>query len=57
MFLVDAGLGGCWTWWMLDLVDAVICVNSRSLHGDIERNDVSSNSAMMVELSMRKREQ
>jgi len=50
MFLVDAGLGGCWTWWMLDLVDAVICVDSRSLHGDIERNDVSSNSAMMVEL-------
>jgi fructosamine-3-kinase len=37
-------------------VDTVLGVNSLSWHGEIERDDLTLCSAMMAELSMRKRE-
>jgi len=41
---------------MLYSVYAVLGVNSRSCHGEIERDDFTLCSAMMVELWTRKRE-
>jgi len=41
---------------MLYLVYAVLCVNSKLWHGEIERDDLTSSSYVMVELSTRKRE-
>jgi len=41
--------------WMLYSVYAVLGVNSWSCHGEIERDDLTLCSAMMVELWMRKR--
>jgi len=38
------------------LVYAVLRVNSRSSHGEIERDDITSCSQVMVELRIRKRE-
>jgi len=46
----------CCTQCMLDSVYAVLGVNSWSCHGEIERDDLSLCSAMMVEMGMRKRE-
>jgi hypothetical protein len=37
-------------------VDAVLDVNSRSWHGVLDKDDITSSSAMMVELRTRKRE-
>jgi len=49
-------LGGCCIRCMLYSVYAVFGVNSWSCHGEIERDDLTLCSAMMVELWMRKRE-
>jgi hypothetical protein len=49
-------LGVCCTRCMLYLMYAVLDVNSRSWHGEIEMDDFTLCSAMMVELWMRKRE-
>jgi hypothetical protein len=40
---------------MLYFVSAVLSVNSGSWHGDIERDDLTLYSAMMVEVGTRKR--
>jgi len=54
LYSVYAVLGVCCTWYMLYLVYAVLGVNSWSLHGEIERDDSTSCSEVMVELRMRK---
>jgi len=41
--------GGCNTRWMLYSVYAVLSVNSWTWHGEIERDDLTLSSAMMVE--------
>jgi len=72
LYSVYAILGVCCTWWMLYsvytvlgvcctqcilyLVYAVLSVNSWSWHGEIERDDLTSCSLVMVELRTRKRE-
>jgi len=56
LYLVYAVLGVCCTWWMLYLVYActrcmhVLGVNSWSWHGEIQRDDLTLCSAMMVEV-------
>ena len=47
---VHSVLSVCCTWCMLDLVYAVFGVNSWSWHGEIEKDDLTLYSAMMVEL-------
>jgi len=49
-------LGGCCTRCMLYSVCAVQGVNSRSWHGEIERDDITLCSVMMVEFWTRNRE-
>jgi len=46
---VSAVLGVCCTRYMLYSVYAVLSVNSCSLHGEIERDDLTLCSAMMIE--------
>jgi len=71
LYLVYAVLGLCCTWWMLYslyavfgvhctrcmlyLANAVLTVNSWSWDREIERDDLTLGSTMMVELWMRKR--
>jgi len=56
LYLVYAVLGVCCTWCMLYSVYTVAGVNSWSWHGEIERDNLTSCSYMMVELLTRKRE-
>jgi len=56
LYSVYAVLGVCCTRCMLYSVYAVLGVNLRSWHEEIERDDLTLCSAMMVELWMRKRE-
>jgi len=56
LFLVYAVLGVCRTQCMLYWVYALLGVNLWSWSGEIERDDLTLCSAMMVELWMRKRE-
>jgi len=54
-YLEYAALGVCYTWCMMYSVYAVLSVNSWSWHGEIETDDLTLCSAMMVELWTRKR--
>jgi len=54
--MVYAVFGACCTQCMLYLVYAVLGVNSLSWHGEIERDDLTLHSVVMVQLWMRKRE-
>jgi len=56
LYSVNAVLGVCCTRCMLYSVYAVLGVNSWSCHGEIERDDLTLCSAMIVEMWMRKRE-
>jgi len=56
LYLVYAVLGVCCTRCMLYSVYAELRVNSWSWHGEIERDDLTLYSAMMLEWWMRKRE-
>ena len=55
LYSVHAVLGACCTRCMLYSVYTVLGVNSRSWHGEIERDDLTSSSLVMVELRTRKR--
>ena len=56
LYLVYAVLGACCTSCMLHSVYAVLRVTSWSWHGEIERDDLTFCSEMMVELWMTKKE-
>ena len=56
LYSVYTVLGECCTWCMLYLVYAVLSINSWSRHGDIQWDDLTLYSGMMVELLTRKRE-
>jgi hypothetical protein len=56
LYSVNVELSVCCTRCMLYLVYAVLGVNSESWHGEIEMDDLTSCSQLMVELRMSKRE-
>jgi len=55
LYSVYAVLGECCTQWILCSVYALLGVNSWSWHSEIERDDLTFCSSMMVELWTRKR--
>jgi len=57
MYSMDAVLGACWTWCILYLLYAILSVNCWSCHGEIDKDDVTLCSAMMIERWTKERDQ